>query len=104
MITMIEVYKDWVIDVDSRQYITGKRYRDKKGNVSMSNQRYFRTLSQAVADIAERVSKERLQDKDMSLKEAVEVLRITYEEFGAKVDELNMLLKKQDSYQAKGAE
>ena len=70
----------------------------------MSNQRYFRTLSQAVADIAERVSKERLQDKDMSLKEAVEVLRITYEEFGAKVDELNMLLKKQDSYQVKGAE
>lgn len=85
---MIEVYKDWVIDVDSRQYITGKRYRDKKGNVSMSNQRYFRTLSHAVADIAERVSKERLQDKDMSLKEAVEVLRSTYEEFGAKVDEL----------------
>ena len=29
----------------------------------------------------------------MSLEEAVEVLRITYKEFGAKVDELNMLLK-----------
>ena len=101
---MIEVYKDWVIDVDSRQYITGKRYRDKKGNVSMSNQRYFRTLSQAVADIAERVSKEKLQDKDMSLQEAVGVLRSTYEEFGAKVDELNILLKEQDGNQAKGAE
>lgn len=63
----------------------------------MSNQRYFRTLSQAVADIAERVSKERLQDKDMSLKEAVEVLRSTYEEFGAKVDELNILLKEQEA-------
>lgn len=33
---MIEVYKDWVIAIDSRQYITGKRYRDKKGNVSMT--------------------------------------------------------------------
>ena len=54
----------------------------------MSNQRYFRTLSQAVADIAERVSKERLQDKDMLLKEAVELLRSTSEAFGAKVDEL----------------
>ena len=101
---MIEVYKDWVIDVDSRQYITGKRYRDKKGNVSMSNQRYFRTLSQAVADIAERVSKEKLQDKDMSLKEAVGVLRSTYEEVGAKVDELNILLKEQGGKQARGAE
>ena len=85
---MIEVYKDWVIAVDSRQYITGKRYRDKKGDVSLGDQRYFRTLSQAVADIAERVSKERLQNKNMSLKEAVEVLRSTYEEFGAEVDEL----------------
>ena len=85
---MIEVYKDWVIAVDSRQYITGKRYRDTKGDVSLSNQRYFRTLSQAVADIPERVSKERLQNKNMSLKEAVEVLRSTYEEFGAEVDEL----------------
>lgn len=73
---MIEVYDD----VDSRQYITGKRYRDKKGNVSMTNQRYFRTLSQAVADIAERISKERLQDNDMRLKKAVEALRSTYEE------------------------
>lgn len=94
---MIEVYKDWVIAIDSRQYIAGKRYRDKKGNASMTNQRYFRTLSQAIANIAERGSKERLQDKDMSLEEAVEVLRVTYKEFGAKVDELNMLLKEQES-------
>lgn len=85
---MIEVYQGWAIAIDSRQYIPGKRYRDKKGNISLSNQRYFRTLSQTVADIAERVSKERLQDKDMRLKEAVEVLRSTYEEFGAKVNEL----------------
>lgn len=33
----------------------------------------------------------------MSLKEAVEVLRNTYEEFGAKVDELNILLKEQEA-------
>lgn len=33
----------------------------------------------------------------MSLKEAVEVLRSTYEEFGAKVDELNILLKEQEA-------
>lgn len=94
---MIDVGEGWVIDVDKYQYIAGKKKLYKDGKFGILDPHYVRTLSAAIADICERSAKERLQDKDMSLKEAVEVLRSTYEEFGAKVDELNILLKEQEA-------
>ena len=92
---MIDVGEGWVIDVDKYQYIAGKKKLYKDGKFGILRPHYVRTLSAAIADICERSARERLEGKEMSLKQAVLAVDNVYREFGAKVDELNALLKRQ---------
>lgn len=101
---MIDVGEGWVIDVDKYQYIAGKKKLYKDGKFGILDPHYVRTLSAAIADICERSARERLEGKEMSLKQAVLAVDNIYREFGAKVDELNRLLKERNGSQPGGTE
>ena len=101
---MIDVGEGWVIDVAKHQYIAGKKKLYTDGKFGILDPHYVRTLSAAIADVCDRSARERFKGKEMSLKQAVLAVDNIYREFGAKVDELNRLLKERGGAQTGGTE
>ena len=85
---MIYIDENFGITVDDYNYITGEVYKKSDGKILLRKTRYFSALSGAIMDVANRTAKIRLQEKDMSLYDAVSCLNNVYREFE---DKLSML-------------
>lgn len=77
---MIKVYKDWVIAADDKQYKIGtlKDTTDKdtgETKIVMMSEYYASTLAHAVKIISDIEKRRTVQDKDMTLSEAIETLK-----------------------------
>lgn len=71
---MIYIDENFGIMVDDYNYITGEVYKKSDGKILLRKTRYLPTLSSAIMDVANRTAKIRLQEKDMSLYDAVSCL------------------------------
>lgn len=83
---MITVNKDWVINVDDKNYIVcrNKPQVDKKtGKVSYDGIAYFGTLSGALEYIVRQSATDKLVVKDTDLEGAITTIRATQEEIAA---------------------
>ena len=85
---MIHIDKDWYVDVDQYSY-TLEQYTgdsvDKDGVVrhNYKNQTYHATLDKALKQYCREVIKGKLAERDMELKEAIELIK----DLSANVDE-----------------
>ena len=89
---MIKLTDSYGISVDDYNFISGKIYTGKDGKTVLIRTRYFSTLPRAIEDIAKRVCMGRLQDKDLDLLEAAQVIQNTYKEFSEKISDLEKRL------------
>ena len=92
---MIKVNESYGIIVDDYQYIGGRIYYSKKqGREVIQKPRYYSRLTSALEDIAERETRDRMQEKDMSLLEAIETIKQVYLEVSQKLDEIQRSISK----------
>lgn len=92
---MIKVNENYGIIVDDYQYIGGRIYYSKKGGREVIQKpRYYSRLTSALEDIAEREERDRMQEKDMSLLEAIETIKQVYLEVSQKLDEIQRSISK----------
>ena len=92
---MIKVNESYGIIVDDYQYISGRIYYSKKqGREVIQKPRYYSRLTSALEDIAEREARDRMQEKDMSLLEAIETIKQVYLEVSQKLDEIQRSISK----------
>lgn len=92
---MIKVNESYGIIVDDYQYIGGRIYYSKKaGREVIQKPRYYSRLTSALEDIAEREARDRMQEKDMSLLEAIETIKQVYLEVSQKLDEIQRSISK----------
>lgn len=86
---MIKVNENYGITVDDYQYISGRIYYSKKEEREVIQKpRYYSKITSALEDIAEREARDRLQEKDMSLIEAIETIKQVYSEVSQKLEEI----------------
>lgn len=86
---MIKVSENYGITVDDYQYISGRIYYSKKEEREVIQKpRYYSKITSALEDIAEREARDRLQEKDMSLLEAIETIKKVYSEVSQKLEEI----------------
>ena len=91
---MIKVTDKYGIEVSNNCYTTGKIIHNKKQNVDiLINARYFAKMIQAISDIAERVAKDKISKKDISLKESLKEIKTVYNDFSNKIEQLEKTLK-----------
>lgn len=92
---MIKVNENYGIIVDDYQYAGGRIYYNKKtGREVIQKPRYYSRLTSALEDIAEREASDRMQEKDMSLLEAIETIKQVYLEVSQKLDEIQRSISK----------
>lgn len=92
---MIKVNENYGIVVDDYQYIGGRIYYSKKeGREVIQKPRYYSRLTSALEDIAEREARDRLQEKDMSLIEAIKTIKQVYSEVSKKLEEIQQSIGK----------
>lgn len=92
---MIKVNENYGIIVDDYQYIGGRIYYSKKvGREVIQKPRYYSRLTSALEDIAEREARDRMQEKDMSLLEAIETIKQVYLEVSQKLDKIQRSISK----------
>ena len=92
---MIKVNENYGITVDDYQYISGRIYYSKKEEREVIQKpRYYSKITSALEDIAEREARDRLQEKDMSLIEAIETIKQVYSEVSQKLDEIQQSIGK----------
>ena len=77
---MIKINDRWGIEVDEMSYSPVKLGVSKKGEPTSSRIGYYQTLQSAIGRVAEEMSREELKASDMSLDEAVEVIKKCYRE------------------------
>ena len=86
---MIKVNENYGITVDDYQYVSGRIYYSKKEEREVIQKpRYYSKITSALEDIAEREARDRLQEKDMSLLEAIETIKKVYSEVSRKLEEI----------------
>ena len=74
---MIRINEDYVVDVDAYNYtlMRDKHKKDKKGNPVMVTVGHYGNLENCLKGFSEEVIREQFINTDMSLKEAVDVIR-----------------------------
>ena len=81
---MIKLFDNWIIEVDAMNYslaeYVGERTRiDKKGNerteTVIERYGYYRSLSEAIKALRDRIIRLRLQNSALSLSEALRAIR-----------------------------
>lgn len=77
---MIRINDNWGIAVDENNYSPVRLRTTKKGEDASRRIGYYVTLQGAIGRVAEEMSREELMRTDMSLSEAVEVIKKSYGE------------------------
>ena len=77
---MIRINSEWGIAVDENNYSPVRLGVSKKGEDTSRRIGYYVTLQGAIGRVAEEMSREELMKTDMSLTEAVEVIKNCYSE------------------------
>lgn len=91
---MIKVIDKYAIEVGNHCYTTGKIFHDKKTDKDiLMNTGYHSFITGAISDIAERTARDRLYDKNLTLRQALEEIKSVYYEFSNKIDDLTNQLK-----------
>lgn len=77
---MIRINDTWGIVIDENSYSPVRIGTTKKGEPRHSRMGYYNTLQGAIGRVAEEMSRDELKSRDMSLNEAVEVIKACYAE------------------------
>lgn len=90
---MIKVGNDWIIGTDPRNYMVARnrpRERNRNGETQVVYlfEGYFHTLEDALEYIRQEMIRDRLSGDDMTLADAIRVIRETNAEFRRLIEEV----------------
>ena len=79
---MIQINDKWGIVIDENNYSPARidKPREKGGRIYYNRIGYYETLQSAIGRVAEEMARDKLMSSDMSLSEAVEVIKGCYAE------------------------